>query len=87
MLKYPSKKVGPTRFSCIDTQLVLARPVRLRIFLEPSTRFPLRSGIRVPENRKISTQVANPDKVELDFETDGEGEALSLQRLSLVGSA
>ena len=49
--------------------------MRLRIFL-------------VPENRKISTKVANPDKVELNFEDDGEGpKAKALQRLSLVGSA
>ena len=58
--------------------------MRLRIFLEPGTRFPYRSGIRVPENRK-----AKSDKVELDFEADGEGPKAkrSLQRLSLVDSA
>ena len=62
--------------------------MRLRIFLEPGTDS--RNG-RVSGYPKISTKVANPDKVELDFEADGEGPKamakLSLQRLSLVGSS
>ena len=48
--------------------------------MEPGTRFPQRSGIRVPENRKISTKVANPDNVELDFEADGDGPKAKAKR-------